>query len=1747
MNFRKHKKLLIGSSIGLAVAIVAGSVFLQPQVVSMAAKPTFSNVQTIVDQKILDGEAFNIVEIVDDVNEGSLKYMVRGAEGFDYSEFSNNGAALADTIVELQSKGLLATNLNSNQDNYPLRYSLADADAKVVVSPSAEDSSLLSQGYICTGKYGLLSYVDLKQFWRYDGAELSEEEKNGDPDVGTLEEPGPHYVASSEYYLGDYGEGLNNPEAIRDNITLDLYNSIMASENPNGYYWWKNIRSGNGSVSVSENDAIDENTPEELRYNENALSFGYEIVLDGEGVKGTYDIDLYSYQMVSLSSNDLFAQFVLGLDGTRRNDLNINVNTISLSNLADDSELQSAINSADLLYLNLDGKDEYGAVLSAKNDISVTAQKLIFSRAYKPDDRLAVMFNYEIYNNIREGEAIFGDNLEHLAYLLLQPDFEAYYTSYIVEGKNPGSWEDVLASAIDPALNNYNFVNQNVFCVNYKTSDFLSSVYLYNSDNFKKNLYYIANGDFGNRYSNYATSKGFSAVYSAIQAENYNTTMQNADGDLMDLAVSPATVIAYILNYRDHNSIIYKTAISVLEIEPCRDYKYFADVSDAETAAKKKNDFIKEYAPQFSDNSEAVTIYGMTIQEFIGKREDLYEKYDIIYIGSQNKLFHTISYGGRSDWFPMDSYWDDIYVPGGTSVYIVDNWTRVGNTDFDTDYRYVADLNQWQARKKTAVPNTRELHTIEKPTYNVVCPITDSFSYRWTNGAWENGQVPPDGKSYVFCKYWGTTFDNVITANTPNLPGNLTDDFAHIYRNGEWSIIEPRYNYTEWKESVFDYCWYNGSNTAMVADANAFWYYDRRTKDHYWNQYTYLKEGSFVNHTDTNMIGMLYYHIGDIAETSNNTTKCITDEGQNNARVRFPGNDILDSQVDDFIDYLKSGSPIILARDFVRVKKDGSVVANSSDYVDKISPKLGTSYDVHGILDSSSYIYQFVDRALNSDAGYVGRNLLIENSEDLPDYYKADEISVAEAVNTQRMDLNVYSVPTPYSYDASGDNGIIKDAVYLSAESDGNYYLNFEFSISEIEADRPLDVTYNARLFVDVNNDGIYNQTTEELTDITIYDNSQNGAIVGYDNLKANTPYSAKRKLPDDYVGCIAWRLMATNNNNNYIHDSQIGYTAVPFSKKEDGVGGKVIHVLQVYPTGGGTGPRLEECTEGTDRGSGWLELLEGASDFIIDFDLIYSHDFAACFADDGISKKYYALNAASTDEERAKYTKGYMESVTNKRSSYISVVTGETVYCTGDVRDDYLDFYDYDMIILGFTDSYPNIPSKGALMAIANFTKSGKSILYSHDLSNTEAYGEHINDFNWTGESSTFTMLVREMSGMDRYGITSNWVESYQNDNTNALWLQNPLKNGSSTDPKTLNAYLEGAGRFGSDLAFTPGSGQKSTVKQTDALSTFGLYWKGGCWSSLGYLKYGNNTSDRIDGQGAVTPSGLCEVSMENSGVITEFPYKLDPVIKVANTHAQWFQLDLETDSDKDGLGDITVWYCMRSCTEGDFNDFYDYSPNDAVNNYYIYTKGNISYSGVGHSGGWTLDEKKLYINTFIAAYQAGVHAPGINIVDAPDLKANDLESVSLPIMEDSDGNLEPYTMYFNVTDSASWNVGDAYMRIDYYVSQKGSLTGVAAEKTLISSDSTVTAYKIDDGAWATYEGTKETDQSKWKVVSQNNVRGNAPYQVQVPLTPLKADEVGQLDVYVKVSLISNDTGVEVTSAFDRLIINKILLFDLD
>ncbi len=163
----------------------------------------------------------------------------------------------------------------------------------------------------------------------------------------------------------------------------------------------------------------------------------------------------------------------------------------------------------------------------------------------------------------------------------------------------------------------------------------------------------------------------------------------------------------------------------------------------------------------------------------------------------------------------------------------------------------------------------------------------------------------------------------------------------------------------------------------------------------------------------------------------------------------------------------------------------------------------------------------------------------------------------------------------------------------------------------------------------------------------------------------------------------------------------------------------------------------------------------------------------------------------------------------------------------------------------------------------------------------------------------------------------------------------------------------------------------------------------------------FSDGALDRANGKGFKTYNNSF---MLNEGIITKYPYDLPNILPVATTHYQYFQLNLEDE-------DVVPWFSLY----GGANSKLQY---DGRNNYYTYTKGNITYSGTGHSRPGGIPEQEFFVNTMVKASRNSNHAPTINVIN---LDENDMISTNQDMFEfsfipdDIDGDELTGKIYIN------------------------------------------------------------------------------------------------------------------------------------
>ena len=593
---------------------------------------------------------------------------------------------------------------------------------------------------------------------------------------------------------------------------------------------------------------------------------------------------------------------------------------------------------------------------------------------------------------------------------------------------------------------------------------------------------------------------------------------------------------------------------------------------------------------------------------------------------------------------------------------------------------------------------------------------------------------------------------------------------------------------------------------------------------------------------------------------------------------RLSGNDITSDKVRELKEFVEAGYAVIIS--------DKSLVKNSDG-----------SYSVNtATVDKSSNMYKFLSEVAlyKTDGNYkfFGKNVRLKSDfESQTDVAQAnrDDFSRYLSISKLNLEYSEDDLPEPYNHDDGRQT-------YLPIDSDGVYRLKYKITLSKDAAVGIADTSYDCKLYIDTNVDGRYH-VDECMTGLTIKDAGGSEMYVddnGKYHLSPGHSYEIVKDIPDGYTGFLSWKLEFLENENvnsdigefSKVRNSLTGYCAVPC-----GVNKPEINIIQLI-SGDGVN-NLDLSNAAMDQ------YYSQVPDYKIN---VYQMTFKEFINKD--------------------VTKGY----TSAETSYIDFLNS------------------YDMIVMGFRDMYTTDGANAdktseAVLAIREYALSGRSVLFTHDLTSftLERYA------NW---GNYLTPYLRDVQGMDRY----NWSSTF---------TYKPIPDEDKYKYTTVFDESNLKGESTGEIA-----GYSSTTILDDNWGTKRNLSEISRYSNKDY----HNTDNPVR-----------KVSKLNSGQITEYPFKIEDELPVSKTHGQYFQLNMETDSRDDiDNDDVVVWYTLSH------DAFYDSVPMDGRNNYYIFNKGNITYTGSGHSSVTSDGEKKLFVNTLVAAYRTGLHAPKVYYKEA-------------------------------------------------------------------------------------------------------------------------------------------------------------------
>ncbi len=647
----------------------------------------------------------------------------------------------------------------------------------------------------------------------------------------------------------------------------------------------------------------------------------------------------------------------------------------------------------------------------------------------------------------------------------------------------------------------------------------------------------------------------------------------------------------------------------------------------------------------------------------------------------------------------------------------------------------------------------------------------------------------------------------------------------------------------------------------------------------------------------------------------------------------YPGNDITAVKMRELYEFCAvANSPIII---------DDSLFSNVAE------SKINTN-----LMDSSSNLYQLFTNDTNGLLGTA------------PCYAEGnvDYDTMSALMNEDRVRLLVSSVPPTYK-EGQGDS-----LNYLNPQNQESRVLEYKFVLQGKQ-----DTKYKVRLFIDMNADGQFNRATEMLDSLVI--RTGRTILSNRATLEAGKEYTVQRSI-SDYVGVMPWKLEVYEVDNESVRHSVTGMTAIkPVKKNDEGTGfvKEKLNILQVtsakddinkYGENNAYMPTTKEMEDldalgDTYKGKKYSQLTNNQRNTV---NSILS-DVSSSGSNRQIAYDFWVYLSS---------LKEFDISITRVSLSELAEGIRE-----GHLNDEGVDFKmdNFNMLIMGFADCYNEITDEASLVAVEDFIESGKSVLFTHDCSSFLNYSkQRVTNSRFYATNSglsywgyNINKRFRNMLGMDRYGVTLMYGnEKVENEN---FYFANVGNRTIPVHTTSLMGTLNEAG-------FVAGAAYEEIAQEMakkDVLYKYNNNQEKIWLDSSGDKAYVQGYTRLLlkDDDNGVEGYTSTNVSNVNAGQITRYPFTIPDNFSVASTHSQYYQLDLEAN-------DIVVWYCLAD-NSGVFNQFY----NDARNNYYIYSKGNIMYTGVGHSGGLSENEIKLFINTMVAAYAASADPTAPKIIN--------------------------------------------------------------------------------------------------------------------------------------------------------------------
>ena len=1245
------------------------------------------------------------------------------------------------------------------------------------------------------------------------------------------------------------------------------------------------------------------------------------------------------------------------------------------------------------------------------------------------------------------------------------------------------------------------FVNKSVYTINFDFPGEAPFIF----KGFSSDLINEKTSD--SAFVNKAKGEGFGEVAESIVEEN-NILDKDIEGTTdntkkFKLEISKARALEYIISYKMRRKRTTDDVVKILDIEPAK------VVGEKDIDSERMKDKVENW---FKPNGKTVTQTSITMPttEFIGRTEDLSD-YDLIYMGLDTSSFNMTNKAPNKVEIPGVVLNNETYVGEGwekqTHKLPIQNPQTIGSEirkDNKGNY-YIVDILPGKAYTIPAATDQEKFWDPDIGKKRVYYKIPGYTMAKRT--ALQSSRIEYDGQAgqESYTVYNDTNMNGLIYSNVGDTY-KVFNGYANVlYRGG---ILDTDYLDPSGKV--------NSKQPGANGKYNNIEAYKDADPDSDGIKYNY-KQG--LSEKD--------YHKKNPAQNNPNEDNYYLYENKvrfDAVEYRFAGNDITEEKLTKLKEYIEAGYPIVFADGFVKIIGSNIIV---NDYK----------------IDNSSRMYELVDFAINfRQSNPDKKNVIFERADEK---LTANELtSLITNINLPKPEIKLEETHLEKDIDVPGRT------TDYSRIDNKTLEINFKLLNKGFENDK---VKFKLSLYVDSNSDGKFSGT-REIINPRYYTVLKDNAVHKGKLISSKTSwYRISYKLPKYYVGIVPWKIKieSVNENGSSRYTSSMGFgyvqnTGQPYE----------INILQIKSS--------------EDLRNGYNENFYNDVERYKYNNLYYYkyQDKGNTYTFDDPSIRYSPWLTPNTfDMQRNAVFQKLIDKVKDFKINIRSVSAAGYAYSYQIWREKNKDkrpeeFFDSltpkcDMLVLGFGDAYTLPNTANCLDAIQGFVNAGKPVLYTHDCTS---------QVNYRGTSPwnyDFNRMIRGAVGLDRYGVLDNWAlrvgTGYNKNDTTTRFEKNKYptiaantSENSLTSSRLFDIAKNNAQRNQrdkKDIAYEPRSNKTKIVKEIQGLTNNALsvisgdeipkadqkdpYWD----------QYKKTNAQYQFSKGYVyTDKNTDRVEQINKGQITTYPFKIKEKLIVAETHSQPYQLDFNEDDDEDGESDLVVWYTLMSKER--FKDepwsVYNLAPKDVRNNYYIYTKGNITYSGVGHKEITEEEEMKLYINTLIAAYKAAMVPPSIEFRETgdPDAAEKTVSYISYDVSS--------YAINKGVVTGDKEKV--YFTPVDYnsFVKDTNPLQTKVLVKPVNTKGGLYNVYRAN--------GTKELTESDDQIGECYALMPGESYYFEVPLSELGGNK-NKIDIKVsartRVTRIFRGSSVTLPKyspeSVSTYIIQKRGLFDLD